>query len=241
MTVTDTVRASQGLPEGNLLLNHIGGAEALGERSSLTLVDMRRGEVLCEAGEPVRYVHLPLRGLISMVVTMEEGDSAEVNMIGREGAHGMGAILADRPSLAQATCQMDGPVYRIDARDFREAVEASPALRAAVDAFEYALLANAQQNAACNLLHGLERRLARWILTCLTRAESNELFLTQEFLGQMLGVRRTTVTEVAQSLQARGLIRYSRGKITVIDRDGMEDAACECCELMRARLYNLWR
>lgn len=206
----------------------------------LTLVEMRQGHVLVQPNEPVPHVHFPLLGMISMVAVMEEGDTAEVNVVGREGGHGMRAVLADRPSYVQAVVQIEGRALRIGADDFRQAVGRSPALRNAIDRFEHALLIQAQQTAACNLLHNVQRRLARWILACLDRIDGDELLLTQELLGQMLGVRRTTVTDIAQALQTRGFFRYSRGRITVLDRDGLEEIACECRQVSKHHLDALW-
>lgn len=224
----------------NQLLASLGDGGVAALRPHLTEVDLHKGQILCEAHDPVEHVYFPRHGMISTVIVMEEGDSAECSTVGNEGGFGLLSALAQKPCVPMAVCQIPGPAYRMEAGVFRRAAGESMGLRDAVTRHGDMLLSQTQQHAACNLLHGLERRLARWTMNCLDHVQGNELFLTQEFLGQMLGVRRTTVTEVARSLQTLGLIRYSRGRITVLDRGALEEHACECRAMLKGIYRDLW-
>jgi CRP-like cAMP-binding protein len=157
----------------------------------------------------------------------------ETSSTGREGAVGLQCGLGPRLSFTRATVQIPGKFSAISAARFEHAVSRNGALRDLIMRYTETLWAEAQQNAACNAIHDGSSRLCRWLLQCADRTGSEQLLLTQEFLAEMLGVRRTTVTLLAQELQKRGVVRYSRGRITILDRPGLEACACECYDAVK--------
>jgi CRP-like cAMP-binding protein len=166
--------------------------------------------------------------MISQLISTGEGDMVETSSTGREGAVGLQAGFGPRLSFTRAAVQIPGKFSTISATRFEHAVSRSTALRDLIIRYTETLWAEAQQNAACNAIHDGASRLCRWLLQCADRTGSEQLLLTQEFLAEMLGVRRTTVTLLAQELQKRGVVRYSRGRITILDRPALEGCACEC-------------
>ena len=185
--------------------------------------------VLCYgAGEPIDQVYFPHTGMISQLITTGDGDMVETASTGREGGVGLQCGFGPRLSFTRATVQIPGRFSTISAPRFEHAVSRSTALRDLILRYTEMLWAEALQNAACNAIHDGSSRLCRWLLQCADRTGSEQLLLTQEFLAEMLGVRRTTVTLLAQELQKRGILRYSRGRITILDRATLESCACEC-------------
>ena len=178
-------------------------------------------------------LYFPHDGVISLMTLMESGAAIESATIGREGALGLTTAAAPRLSLSRAVAQTPCRCARISAVRFREVWAQSPALRLIVERHTEALYAHAIQSVACNALHSVEARFARWLLTCHDRISSNTVALTQEFLADMLGVQRTTVTAVARGLQAKGYIHYRRGVVDILDREGLEGLACECYSTVR--------
>jgi hypothetical protein len=166
--------------------------------------------------------------MISQLITTGDGDMVETSSTGREGAVGLQCGLGPRLSFTRVTVQIPGKFSAISAARFEHAASRSAALRDLITRYTETLWAEAQQNAACNAIHDGASRLCRWLLQCADRTGSEQLLLTQEFLAEMLGVRRTTVTLLAQELQKRGIVRYSRGRITILDRPALESHACEC-------------
>jgi CRP-like cAMP-binding protein len=199
----------------------------------LTKTSLPRGEVLHPAGEKIEHVYFPLSGMVSIVALMKSGEAIETAVIGREGVVGASVGTNGAKSAGQAVVQIAGSAWQIPGAKFTEAYQASPSLRTLANEFQTVVLLQAQQSAACHALHSVEARLCRWLLQSQDATESDMVPLTQEFLSHMLGVRRTTVSLVAHTLQVAGLIRYSRGQITIINRDGLMDAACECYEVVR--------
>jgi CRP-like cAMP-binding protein len=197
-------------------------------------VPLKQGTVLAEQGEAIDQVHFPHSGMVSIVVVLSEGEkSVETATVGREGAVGAVAALGERKANARAIVQVEGHGARIGARQLQAAVKQSPFLRDFIVRYQEMLLHQAQQSTACNALHEARPRLCRWLLQTRDRLDSDTVALTQEFLAQMLGVRRTTVTELARGLQSKGLVRYKRGKIEILDRQGLEECACECYDALR--------
>jgi CRP-like cAMP-binding protein len=192
-----------------------------------------RGKVLIEAGDEVEQIYFPQTGMISQLVVTEEGDTIETSNIGREGGLGLNSAFGPRRSLTRANIQIPGLFWNIKASRFRVLSEEHPDIYSMALHYTEVLWAEAQRFTACNALHDATARLCRWLLQSADRVGRDELPLTQEFLAQMLGVRRTTVTLVAQALQSRGLISYKRGKIVILDREGLEGQACECYRLLR--------
>lgn len=199
-------------------------------------VVLDKGRLLFDPGDPVDLVYFPNNCVISLMTLMESGQAIESATIGREGALGLGAAFAPRQSLSRAIVQVAGQACRAPVSALREAYGASAALRSLIDRHSDALYGHAIQSVACNALHTVEARFCRWLLTCHDRIDHNTVGLTQEFLADMLGVQRTTVTAVAGALQAKGLIRYRRGIVDILDRQGLEAMSCECYGSVR-RLY----
>lgn len=212
--------------------NHLLARMNPGDRAMLELIGktvrLTQGAVLYEADDEVRHVHFPHSGAVSMVTTFSDGSGVEGLMVGREGVVEPMCYAMPVRSAARAVVQLPGEALRIEAPRFREAVQANPGVRAVLEAHALSAMAELQQAAACNASHRLEPRLAKWLLKSHDRAGADVLPLTQEFLGEMLGAQRTTVTAVASSLQRLGAIGYRRGRITMLDRPALERASCEC-------------
>ena len=196
-------------------------------------VDLEKGRLLFDPGDPIETVYFPHDCVISLMTLMHSGAAIESVTIGREGAFGLMTALGPRASLSRAIIQIPGSASRISASAFQQCCKRSPALLSLVDRHNDALFGHAVHSVACNALHSVEARFCRWLLTCHDRIDSNTVSLTQEFLADMLGVQRTTVTAVAGSLQSKGLIRYRRGVVDILDRDSLELAACECYGAVR--------
>lgn len=192
-------------------------------------VHLDRGRVLVEAGERIDQVYFPLGGLVSLVSLQEDGGSVETGAVGCEGVVAIDCLLGDRISYNRALVQLPGKAQCMPASPFLEVWETSRSFRQMIMAYNHAFATLVFQSVACNISHSAEVRLARWILMCVDRCGDGEtVALTHEYLADMLGVGRPTITVVARTLQAAGLIRYSRGVITVLDRAGLEAASCEC-------------
>ncbi len=197
-------------------------------------VPLKQGTVLAEQGDEIDQVYFPHSGMVSIVVVLSEGEkTVETATVGREGAVGAIAGLGERKAIARAIVQVEGHGARIPARHLQAAVKQSPFLRDFIIRYQEMLLHQAQQSTACNALHEARPRLCRWLLQTRDRLDTDTVALTQEFLAQMLGVRRTTVTELARGLQSKGLVRYKRGKIEILDRQALEECACECYGALR--------
>ena len=200
---------------------------------SLQSVSLPAGAVLAEPGATFDEIIFPTTGLISLLVVTKRGVAIETTMIGREGAIGLHRAFGERKSFARARTQVGGKFLTIRAASFAQIVKEHAAVRELIGRYTEVLLAETQQIAACNAIHDASSRLCRWLLQGADRAGSEKLPLTQEFMAQMLGVRRTTVTLLAQALQKKGLIKYSRGQITIVDRRGLEACACECYHIIQ--------
>lgn len=201
----------------------------------LQLVELPHGELLEEPGKRVNDVFFIESGMVSLLTTMQDGTAIEIATMGREAVLGVLTSLGNHRSNARAVVQVSGTAWKIRAADFRTAVEKSRALRHMVLLSSELTVVQMQQTAACNALHSAERRLCRWILQVHDRIDGDVIELTQDFLAQMLAVRRPTVTLIAQGLQSAGLIRYRRGRITIVDHAGLEKLACECVEDIRSK------
>jgi CRP-like cAMP-binding protein len=220
----------------NLLLAALPAADYALLTPHLEEVVLEQGAILQEQGERINEVYFPHDGIISLVAVMRQGDAVETATIGYEGAIGVFAGYGSRRSHSRAIVQVRGAALRISTSQFHEAAEDSEALRRIIARYGEMLLIQVQQTAACNALHAVEARLSRWLLQARDRLQGNTIRLTHEFLSQMLGVRRTTVTVVANVLQQAGLIRYHRGHIEIVDRVGLEARACECYAAIRRQI-----
>jgi CRP-like cAMP-binding protein len=189
---------------------------------------LKFGEVLDEPGLSIRYVYFPVDCVISLLATAEGGGALEVGLVGYEGMVGVSLVLGAEVASVRAVVQVSGTALRMKAASFREAFRQSLPLQRGLLRYAHAELALARQTAACNFFHAVEARLARRLLMTGDRVRSMEFVLTQALLAKMLGVRRATVNEAAGPLQRRRLISYCRGKITILDRKGLEAASCAC-------------
>jgi CRP-like cAMP-binding protein len=198
------------------------------EPFSLTL-----GQVLYEAGDTIAHVYFPCSSLISLLTIADGHRALEVGLIGREGMLGVPVILGHHVSPVRALVQGAGLALRMPSARFLKEFRQSLPLQKELYRYTYTLMAQISQTAGCNRFHVVEQRLARWLLMTHDRVKSDQFHMTHEFLGNMLGVRRVGITNAAQQLQRRNLISYNRGSITILDRPGLESAACQCYEVVR--------
>ena len=196
-----------------------------GKWSSLALA---QGQICLSTGDRISRVYFPTSTVISLAIATERGELVETGMVGREGAAGLQTVFGPRTSHTRAIVQVPGWCYAIAADVLREAVATSAQAQAVVIRYIETSWAEAQQLAVCNAVHGGAARLARWLLQFADRSGSNEVWLTQEFMGQMLGLRRTSVTLLARVLQDKGIITCARGRMIIADRPALEACACEC-------------
>jgi CRP-like cAMP-binding protein len=194
--------------------------------------------VLQEAGESIEFTYFPNTAMISILTVMADGSSVEVGLAGKEGFVGLPLIAGFRTSATRAVTQSEGTTYRVNADTLLEVLRQCPKLARLLLHYSQEVAMQLAQIAACNRLHEVDERLARWLLMSHDRIGSDALPLTQEFLAQMLGIRRASVSVAASILQRAGLIKYARGRVTIVDRSGLEEAACECYEAIRQQLEN---
>lgn len=198
----------------------------------MTTKQLPQGQVLLEAGEEFDQIYFPHSGMLSLLVVLRDGKAIEVATVGREGVVGAMAGLVLYKSSVRVVVQLAMAATRITAAQFRKAAHHSDAVRDLCLRYNDVLLLQARVTAACNAVHPVEARFSRWLLQSADRAESDTVELTQDFLAEMLGVRRTSVTDVASQIQKLGLITYSRGVIRIIDRKALEGYACECYQTL---------
>jgi CRP-like cAMP-binding protein len=213
-------------------VNRLIDALPSGERSRMLAgcepVELALADVLCASGEAVRHVYFPVRSLISLIMPVDESSHLEVGLIGNEGMFGIPIALGVETSRVRVVVQGAGLALRMAAASFRIELERSGALQAVMDRYVFVHLSQLAQATACTRFHVVEERLARCLLMTQDRVHANSFHLTQELLASILGVRRVGVTKAASSLQERGMIHYSRGDITVLDRRALKGASCGC-------------
>ena len=200
--------------------------------SHLTTVALSQGEMLVGAGEEFDQVYFPHKGMLSLLVVLKDGKAIETATVGREGVVGAMAGFGLYRSLVRVIAQLPMAMSKISATKFRKAAANSDAIRMMAIQYNDVLLSQARITAACNAVHVVEARFCRWLLQSADRAESDKLTLTQELIAEMLGVRRTSVTEVATKIQDTGAIHYSRGVIKILDRAALEEMSCECYQTL---------
>lgn len=222
------------IPVSNSVLRALPRKDSQRLRARHEQVNLAYGDILCEPGKPLRHVYFPNSGIISLLTPVAGHASVEVGLVGREGMAGMALFLGIGISPVRMLVQGPGTALRIKAAAFHREIKRNPLLQRALNRYLYGFMAQVSQTAGCNRYHQIGARLARWLLMTHDRVESNEFRLTHEFLAHMLGVRRTGVTLAASVLQKKKLIRYSRGKITVLDRKGLETASCGCYRAVNA-------
>lgn len=197
-------------------------------------------QVLFEPKEEINYVYFPINSLVSLLTVMADSTVAEVGVVGNEGMLGLPVFLGIDTTPFRAIVQIPGEAIRIKVDIFRQAVNQINSFSSCIQRYINALIIQISQTSACNSRHLVEQRCCRWLLTMHDTAGSNEFLITQEFLSQMLGVRRASVTEVAGRLQKAGLIRYSRGQMSILDRKGLEAASCECYGAVKSEFDSLF-
>lgn len=202
-------------------------------------VDMPLGKVLYESGCKLSHVYFPITAIVSLLYVMEDGASAEIAVAGNEGLVGVSLFMGGDTTPSRAVVQSAGEGYRIRADQLMLAFNRSMPVLHLLLRYTQALITQMAQTAVCNRHHSLDQQLCRWLLLSLDRLPSNELLMTQELIANMLGVRREGVTEAAGHLQQAGLIRYQRGRITVLDRAGLERRTCECYAVVKAEYDRL--
>ncbi|HEY2978077.1 MAG TPA: Crp/Fnr family transcriptional regulator [Burkholderiaceae bacterium] len=220
-------------PRDNRLLAALPDAEWERWRPKLELVEMPLGKVLYESGSTLTHVYFPTSSIVSLLYVLEDGASAEIAVVGREGIVGISLFMGGASTPSRAVVQSAGQAFRLAANlMLQEFNRAGPVLHLLLR-YTQALITQMAQTAVCNRHHSLDQQLCRWLLLSLDRLESRELVMTQELIANMLGVRREGVTEAAGDLQKDGLIRYRRGHITVLDRPGLEQRTCECYAVVK--------
>ena len=207
----------------------------------LQVVDLPLEQVIHGYNEPAEYIYFPQQGIVSLVSIMANGATVEVGLVGKEGMVGMQALLGGNTMPNQAFAQIPGQATRIRTEHLQVEFDRGGALQKLLLRYVQALYTQVSQTAACNRLHMVEARLARWLLLVRYSLEADEILLTQEYISQMLGTRRAGVTEAASDLQKAGLIRYRRGRITILDPADLEAVACECYQVVRDEFDRLLR
>jgi CRP-like cAMP-binding protein len=229
----------QGDSLGNHFLNCLADEDAAALRPHLRHIALLRGSIPGRGREPVHRVIFPHSGAASLVVRLSTGHGIEVGMIGRNGLIGGSAALSQPAPFNEAVVQVDLTGVAIDSVIFRRIAEKSPSLLSALIRWDQMLLTQAQQIAACNVTHGLEQRLCRWLACTRDLIKSEVLPLTHDYLSHLLGVRRTSMTLVAQHLQEAGIIDYRRGVIRIHDRERLQQSACECYQAINKQFNRL--
>ena len=191
-------------------------------------VDLPLGQVLYESGRPQGHVYFPSTAIVSLLFVLENGDSAEIAVVGNEGVVGISLFMGGETTPSRAVVQSAGQGFRLTSRAIKQAFNTIGPVTHLMLRYTQALITQMAQTAVCNRHHTLDKQLCRWLLLSMDRLQGNELVMTQELIANMLGVRREGVTEAALKLQAAGLIQYARGRITVLDRPGLEARTCEC-------------
>ena len=205
----------------------------------LKIVELKFGDVVAEAGSAIRQVYFPYSGVISLVVELEVGMMIETAMVGRDGVMNAASALDGRVSLNKGIVQVAGSAGTLEVNRLRRLANELEPFRSALIRHEQVLFAQSQQSAACNASHSIEARMCRWLLYMRDLAGSDDLSLTQEFLAQMLGVRRPSVSLVANTLQKKGWIEYRRGRMRLLDLKGLQKGACECYGTVKAHYERL--
>jgi CRP-like cAMP-binding protein len=226
-------------PHQNHLLDALPASDYERLASHLELVPMRLGDVLYESGSQLRYVYFPTTCILSLLYVMEDGSSAEIAIVGNEGILGISLFMGGETTPSRAVVQSAGHAFRLKAALLKnEFGRFGPTMHLLLR-YTQALITQMAQTAVCNRHHSVDQQLCRWLLLSLDRLQTNELSMTQELIANMLGVRREGVTEAAGKLQYAGLISYRRGRITVLDRPGLEARSCECYQVVKTEFDRL--
>ena len=226
-------------PHQNHLLAALPAEEYARLLPHLEWIPLPLGHVLYEPGIQMRHVYFPTTSIVSLLYVMEDGASAEIAVVGNEGVVGVSLFMGGESTTSRGVVQSDGHAYRLNAQLLKDEFFRAGPMQRLLLRYTQALLTQMAQTAVCNRHHSLDQQFCRWLLLSLDRLSSNELVMTQELIANMLGVRREGVTEAAGNVQRAGLIEYQRGRITVLDRPGLEARACECYQVVKKEFDRL--
>ncbi len=221
----------------NLLLSQLPDRDRETLASSARILPLPDRAGVYRAGDRLDQVLFPLEGMLSLVRTMEDGTSIETGVVGREGFVDVGVFLGGNGAITDALVQIGGSAAAVPAKSFHDAVDRAPGFREILERYARGVMTATGQGAACNRLHPLDQRLARWLVMCHRRAPRDSFPFTHEFLAEILGVRRASVSEVMQNLQESGVLAYSRGRLRIQDPGRLEERACECLGVMEQALH----
>lgn len=228
-------------PVGNRLLAALPREDYGRLLPQLQPIDVALGEVIYESGGQLDYIYFPTTCVVSLLYTMEKGLTAEMGLAGSDGVVGVALFLGGETTPNRAVAQIGGGAFRMKAKVLRDEFKRGGSLQLLLLRYTQALITQISQTAVCNRLHSVEQRLARWLLLCHDRVNSDELQMTQEFISNMLGGRRESVTVAAGHLHDAGLVHYARGHIKILDRNGLEAAVCECYRVVKEEFDRLFR
>ena len=223
----------------NHLLSLLDAAALALLKPHMRTISVEHGELLHGSAAEIEFAYFPRSCIISVLASTDQGATAETSIVGREGMIGSSTIHGITTSFADSIVQVAGEAVRIPAAEIHRAGRENESFRKTVALFDLSLLAQSQQSTACQALHPVETRAARWLMQCRRRLGSNDIRLTQEFFGQMLGVQRTTINLVERTLQTAGLIQIGRGRISILDAKGLEAVSCDCYERIEKRYEEL--
>ena len=232
---------SHTFPPGNLLLAALPREEFDRFSDQLEVVSLNLGVTLYIPEEPMTYVYFPTEGIVSLLAVLEGGESVETGVVGREGMVGFPVVFGAYKTTNQALVQGSGSALRMKAKSLNALIKNGGPLHDLLLRYIYTIFTQISQTAACNRVHPLNERLARWLLLTHDRINRDQFALTHEFLARMLGTRRAGVSVAASALREAGLIDYSRGQVEVLDRKGLEDASCECYAVVRAEFDRMFK
>jgi CRP-like cAMP-binding protein len=227
------------MPSKNLLLASLSAGDAAAIQPHLKHIQLEHRKILFETGDPIDAVYFPTSAIVSIVVGLSTGEMVEAAMVGRDGVVGASSALDGKISLSRAIVQIAGDTLVCDVDALKGAALQSHTLLSKLIRHEQTVFSQAQQSTACMASHDVEARLCRWLLRARDLSGSDALVFTQEFLAEMLGVRRTSVTTTAHTLQRAGMIKYSRGKIQILDLEALREGACECYETVNSNYQAL--
>ena len=220
-------------PEQNHILEALPAAECARLFPHLKLVTLPLGAVIYEAGDTLQHIYFPTDSIVSLLYVLEDGSSAEICVVGNDGVIGVALFMGGQTTTSRAILQSGGSAYRLSGRRLKREFERRGETMHILLRYTQALITQMAQTAVCNRHHSVQQQLARWLLLSLDRLTTNKLAMTQELIADMLGVRREGVTDAAGKLQKLGVITYSRGMITVLDRPGLERLSCECYSVVK--------
>jgi CRP-like cAMP-binding protein len=227
------------IPGQNRLLSALSRELQIRLLTRMEKVSLSVRQLLFEGDTAISHVYFPLSGATSLLIALKSSDAVEIATVGNEGMVGIPVFLGTERSAMRAVCQVAGQALRMRSESFRNSLAEHPDLAAMVRRYTQGMINQISQTTACNHVHSVQQRMCRWLLVTHDRVGGDEFHLTQEFLAQMLGVRRPSVTVAAGMLQRAGLIRYQRGRIHIVDRAGLEAASCECYETVRQDIDRL--